>query len=82
MGSSVGWASDFGSGHDLTVCEPAPHADSAEPAWDSLSPSLCPSLPSKINIKKIQPIRRTKISNRKPQCISLKPKLSIFNLLN
>ena len=34
----------FGSGHDLTVCEFEPHirvrADSAEPAWDSLSPSL------------------------------------------
>ena len=41
---------DLGSGRDLTVCEfepPPPHrqvhADSAEPAWDSLSPSL--SLP-------------------------------------
>ena len=35
---------DFSSGHDLTVCEMEPHiglcADSAEPAWDSLSPSL------------------------------------------
>ena len=32
---------DFGSGHDLTVREFEPHiglcADSAEPAWDSLS---------------------------------------------
>ena len=31
----------FSSGHDLTVCEFEPHvgpgADSAEPAWDSLS---------------------------------------------
>ena len=42
--------SDFGSGHDLAVHELEPHtglwADSAEPAWDSLSPSLslCPSL--------------------------------------
>ena len=37
-------AFDFGSGHDLTVCEFKPHvsfwADSAEPAWDSLSPFL------------------------------------------
>ena len=37
-------ALDFGSGHDLTVCEFEPHvglcADSVEPAWDSLSPSL------------------------------------------
>ena len=35
---------DFGSGHDLTVHEIEPHiglrADSTEPAWDSLSPSL------------------------------------------
>ena len=36
---------DFGSGHDLTVRGFEPHvrlcADSSEPAWDSLSPSLC-----------------------------------------
>ena len=35
MGGSVGWASDFGSGHDLTVHEFKPHvglcADSSEP---------------------------------------------------
>ena len=35
---------DFGSGHDLTVCEFQPQvglrADSMEPAWDPLSPSL------------------------------------------
>ena len=35
---------DFGSGHDLTVREVKPRvrlcADSVEPAWDSLSPSL------------------------------------------
>ena len=34
----------FGPGHDLTVCEAepciGPFADSAEPAWDSLPPSL------------------------------------------
>ena len=38
---------DIGSGHDLTVGEFDPCirlcADSAEPASDSLSPSLCPS---------------------------------------
>ena len=38
---------DFGSGHDLTVCESEPHvwlcAGSVEPAWDSLALSLCPS---------------------------------------
>ena len=37
----------FGSGHDLMVREFKPliglHAACAEPAWDSLSPSLCPS---------------------------------------
>ena len=39
----------FGSGHDLTVHGFEPrislHTDSAEPAWDSLSPNLalCPS---------------------------------------
>ena len=35
---------DFGSGHDLMVCGFEPHvglcADSTEPAWDALSPSL------------------------------------------
>ena len=35
---------DLSSGHDLVVHEFKPHvglwADSAEPAWDSLSPSL------------------------------------------
>ena len=39
---------DFGSGRDLTVREIEPQAglcaDSAELAWDSLSPALCVSL--------------------------------------
>ena len=44
---------DFGSGHDLTVLEIEPHigvgADSAEPAWDSLSfPLSLPALSLKI----------------------------------
>ena len=47
VGGSVGWASDFGSGHDLKVPEFKSHirftAVSAEPASDPLSPSLCPS---------------------------------------
>ena len=38
---------DFGSGHDLAVCEFEPHiglcADDAEPTWDSVSLSFCPS---------------------------------------
>ena len=43
---SVGWASDFGSGHDLTARGFEPHvqlcADSSEPgaASDSVSPFL------------------------------------------
>ena len=53
-GAGVAWSVkhlslDFGSDHDLTVCEIEPHvglrADSAEPAWDSLSPSLSLPLP-------------------------------------
>ena len=38
---------DFGSDHDLMVSEMEPRvgALSAEPAWDSLSPSLCSSSP-------------------------------------
>ena len=46
LGGSVGWASDFGSGHDLTVCEFEPCiglcADSLEPGAcsGSVSPSL------------------------------------------
>ena len=40
---------DFGSGHDLTICEMEPHAglyaNSAEPAWDSPSLPL-PGLPA------------------------------------
>ena len=51
LGGSVG--SDFGSGHDLAVCEFEPHmglaALSAEPASDPLSPSLCSS-PAKTNL--------------------------------
>ena len=35
---------DLGSGHDLTICGIEPHvglcADSMEPTWDSVSPSL------------------------------------------
>ena len=46
LGGSVSYVSDFGSGHDLTVCGfegLCPH--SAEPAWESLSLSLSLSLP-------------------------------------
>ena len=52
----LGWFSPLsirllisGSGHDLTVCEIEPLIglceDSAEPAWDSLSPPLSLCLP-------------------------------------
>ena len=49
---------DFGSRHDLRVCEFEPRvrlcADSVEPAWDSLSPlSLHPSLPLSLKINKL-----------------------------
>ena len=50
LGGSVGWASDFGSDHDLTVREFEPRvglcADSSEPGacfWFCVSLSLCPS---------------------------------------
>ena len=70
LGGSTGWASDFGSGHDLAVCGFEPQlglcADSSEPGacfgfCVSLSASpllvLCVSLSvSKINIKKNYPL--------------------------
>ena len=44
LGGSVGWASNFGSGHDLMVCGFDPgvglRADSSEPGW-SLFQILC-----------------------------------------
>ena len=66
LGGSVGWATDFGSGHDLKACEFEPRivlcADSSEPGACfrfCVSLSLCPHPPtrtlslsfSKINIK-------------------------------
>ena len=45
-GGSVGWASDFSSGHDLAVHEFEPESGSVltawslEPASDSLSPTV------------------------------------------
>ena len=50
LGGSVGWASDFGSGHDLAVCEFEPRvglcADSSEPgACFRFCTSLSLSLP-------------------------------------
>ena len=57
-------ALDFSSGHDLTVCEFEPHmglcADSSEPAWDSLSPSLSapPPLTLSISLSKINKLKK------------------------
>ena len=50
LGGSVVWVSNFSLGHDLAVCEFEPHvglcADSSEPAWDFVSPSLSLPLPT------------------------------------
>ena len=68
LGSSVAWATNFGSGHDLTVCEFKPCVefctDSSDPGacfWFCVSLSFCPSPThalslsgSEINIKKIK----------------------------
>ena len=57
LGGSVGWASNFGSGHDLMVREFEPHAglcaDSSEPGarfWLCVSLSLCPSLTCAVSL--------------------------------
>ena len=45
---------DLGSGHDLLVHEFEPHiglcAEGTEPAWDSVSPSLCSSLLGHVHV--------------------------------
>ena len=47
------WSLDFDSGHDLTVSEFVPYADSAEPAWDSLPvPTLLAHSQNKQTLKK------------------------------
>ena len=63
MGQSVTCPTlGFGSGHDLTVREFQPHtglrADSAEPAWDSLTPSLCPSLALSLSLSQNKQINK------------------------
>ena len=59
---------DFGSGHDLTVCEFKPRiglcTHSEEPALDPLSPSLCPSpacilLSLSLSLSKINKCKQT-----------------------
>ena len=47
----------FSSGHDLTVREFEPciglFTDSVEPAWESVTPSLCPSPTLSLKINKL-----------------------------
>ena len=54
----------FGSGHDLTVHEFKPriglHADSVEPAWDSLSVSLSLPPPPTFKINKFKKRKRSR----------------------
>ena len=54
LGGSVGWASDFGSGHDLVVCEFKPRirlcADSSEPGACFESPPLSLPLPCSCSV--------------------------------
>ena len=56
-------ALDFGSGRDLTVCGFKPHirlrADTADPAWNSLSLPLSapPPLSLKINFKNFKMLK-------------------------
>ena len=65
---------DFGSGHALMVCEVQPRlgpcADSTEPAWDSLSPSLKPlpclcSLSLSLKINKLKTNKQKKLKKKK-----------------
>ena len=68
-GGPVGWASDFSSGHDLTVSEFEPHirltAVSAELASYPLSPSLSapPSLVLSLSLSKIKKHPPQKVGN-------------------
>ena len=48
---------DLGSGHHLMICEFEPCMelcpDGMEPAWDSVSPSLCPTPTCACSLSKI-----------------------------
>ena len=54
-GKDSDWTLDFGSDHDLTVCDFEPCvwlcSHIAEPAWESLSLSLCPLPPPSLSPK-------------------------------
>ena len=62
---------DFSSGHDLMVHEFKPHirlcADSVEPAWDSLFPSLPLPLPRPYALSKINKLKALK--KKKESCL-------------
>ena len=67
VGGSVGWASDFGSGHNLMVLEFEPRirlcAVSSQPASDPLSPSLSLSAlptPHILSLKNKKTIKKKK----------------------
>ena len=71
---------DFGSGHALMVCEVQPRlgrcSDSAEPAWDSLSPSLKPlpclcSLSLSVKINKLKTKQKKNLKKKKYQIETL-----------
>ena len=62
---------DLGSSHDLMVPGTEPHVrlctDSAEPAWDSVSPSLsAPLTPQKKKIIIISKLRKKKTPRQSP----------------
>ena len=71
----------FGSGHDLTVpgFEPSIRlsADSAELAWDSLSPSLSAPPPSCTHTTSISlslPLKRNKVKKKKKELLPSRDK--------
>ena len=86
LGGSDGSASDFGSGHDLKVCEFEPciglSAVSAEPTSDPLSPSLFVpprSLPlsSSLSFSKINKYLKKKIKPEHRKALKQKRHLSM-----
>ena len=69
---------DSGSGHDLAVCEIKPcvglSADVAEPAWESLSPSL--SIPSPACAHALS-LKINKQTHTHKECVHLIPGVSL-----
>ena len=62
--SQFGVGLNFSSGHDLEVCGFESciglHDGSAEPAWDSLSLTLCPSPALSLSLSKVKNIKKIK----------------------